>query len=81
LANAALLGETRRYDHRVLDADGGALLKRAEHRARRNDDDGKVDRLPDISDRGKAFQAVDIAVIGIDRIELSGKRVLAQHRQ
>ena len=47
-AVAALLGESRRDDHRVLDAGGGALLERAEHRAGRDDDDGKVDRLPDI---------------------------------
>ena len=80
-AVAALLGESRRDDHRVLDAHGGALLERAEHRARRDDDDGEVDRLPDIRDRGVAFQPVDIAVIGIDRIDLAGKLILAQHRQ
>ena len=32
-AVAALLGKSRRDDHRVLDAGGGALLERAEHRA------------------------------------------------
>src|ERR1019366_9043635 len=38
-------------------------------------------RLPDRRDRRVAFQPVDIAVIGIDRIEPAGKFVLAQHRQ
>ena len=80
-AVAALLGKSRRDDHRVLDAGGGALLERAKNGPRRNDDDGEVDRLPDIGDRGKTFQAIDIAVIGIDRINLSRKSVLAQHRQ
>src|ERR1700738_1744600 len=80
-AVAALLRKSRRDDDRVLDADRGALLKRAENRARRNDDDGEIDRLPDISDRRIAFQAVDIAVIGIDRMNASRKSVLAQHRQ
>ncbi len=70
-AVAALLGKSRRDDHRVPDAGGGALLERAEHRARRNDDDGEIDRLADIGDRRIAFQPVDIAVVGIDRIELA----------
>src|SRR5579863_205401 len=43
-AVAALLGKSRRDDHRVLDAGGDALLERAEHGARRNDDDGEIDR-------------------------------------
>ena len=64
-----------------LTPDGGALLERAEHRAGRNDDDGEVDRLPDLRDRRIAFQPVDIAVIGIDRIDLARKLILAQHRQ
>ena len=80
-AVAALLGESRRDDHRIPDADGGAFPERAENRARRNDDDGKIDRLPDRRDRRIAFQPVDIAVIWIDRIELARKFVLAQHRQ
>ncbi len=80
-AVAALLGKARRDDDGVLDAGGGALLERTEHRLGRNDDDGEIDRLPDVGDRGKAFQPVDIAVIGIDRINFSGKFVLAQHRQ
>ncbi len=80
-AVAALLRESRGDDHRVLDANGCTLFERAEDGAGGNDDDRKVDRLPDVSDRGKAFQPVDIAVIRIDRIEFSGKSVLAQHRQ
>ena len=80
-AVAALLGKSRRDDHRIPDAGGGAFLERAEHRARRNDDDGEIDRLPDRGDRRIAFQPIDIAVIGIDRVELAGKFVLAQHRQ
>ncbi len=50
-AVAALFGKSRGDDDRVLDAGGGALLERGENRARRNDDDGEIDRLPDIGDR------------------------------
>ena len=80
-AVAALLGKSRRDDHRVPDTGGGALFERTDHRVRRDDDDGEIDRLPDIGDRRKTFQPVDIAVIGIDRIKPARKFVLAQHRQ
>ena len=47
-AVAALLGKSRRDDHRVFDAGAGALLERAEHRACGNDYNGEIDRLADI---------------------------------
>jgi hypothetical protein len=78
---AALFRKPRGDDHCVPDAGGSALLKRAEHRARGNDDDGEIDRLADIGNRGIAFQPVNIAVVRIDRIKLARKIVLAQHRQ
>jgi len=76
---AALFGKARRYDHRVLDARGGALLERGKHRAGRNDDDGEIDRRADISNRPVAFQPIDIVVVRIDRVKLAGIVVLAQH--
>jgi len=44
-------------DHGVLHAGGSALLERAEHGARRDDDDGEIDRLADIGDRRITFKA------------------------
>jgi hypothetical protein len=80
-ASATLLGKARRDDDGVSDADVSALLQRAKHRARGNDDDREIDRVANIRDRFVAFQPVDIAVVRIDRIDFSRIFVLAQHRQ
>src|SRR6185369_12331166 len=75
------LGKARGNDDGVLDAYGRALLQRAKYRARRDNDDGEIDRRTHVRDRFVAFDAVDIGVVRIDRIDLSGIVVLAQHRE
>src|SRR6478752_4159969 len=80
-AVAALLGKARGNDDGVLDAYGRALLQRAKYRARRDNDDSEIDRRTHVRDRFVAFDAVDIGVVRIDRIDLSGILVLAQHRE
>ena len=80
-AVAALLRKPRGNDDGIPDADCGALFERAEHGVSGDDDDGEIDRLSDLGDRFVASEPIDIAVVRIDRIDSSGKFILAQHRQ
>ncbi len=80
-AVAALLGKAGGDDHGILHANIRALLKRREHTARGDHDDRKVDGDGDVGDGFEAGEPVDVVVVRIDGIDVSGEFVLAQHCQ
>jgi hypothetical protein len=66
------LAEARADHHRGGDAPGDALLERIQHGRRRHSDDGQIDRLRHVEDRGHRRQPLHDRARGVDRDDPTG---------